>query len=316
MATNAETSNWKKNTTAMETTIRQASNRAKSSDQPLMNTLYAEHRHMASVMQLFADQLRFIEQGQTADSHVVYEIMDYMVTWPDCYHHPREDLIYSRVAEVDARARSEVEALQRDHDQTASQGRKVLREIERWRDGEVSGNSVCSLGRAYIEHVYQHMNAEEQVVFPRIESVLTSNDWRELAEDDHLHAVADPVFGPQVQRDFRNLVRKLRRRTRRVVERGTLVEWIGIEALLESMEVLSMANESLHISVTGHVHKSFEDGKQLLLNAPLNAPLQITINNTNLTLALIEEVLEIGRDTLRDLSRLNQERKERARLVI
>ena len=63
-----------------------------------MKALRAEHRHIATVMQLFADQLKAIEEGQLVDTHVVYEIMDYMVTWPDRYHHPREDLIYSRVA--------------------------------------------------------------------------------------------------------------------------------------------------------------------------------------------------------------------------
>lgn len=315
MVAKAKTTTGKSAVTAKKTPVRQTKGTAKSSDQPLMNTLRAEHRHMASVMQLFADQLQSIDKGRLVDIHVVYEVMDYMVTWPDRYHHPREDLIYGRVAEIDAKARGEVEALQRDHDQTASLGRKVLREIERWRDGEVSRNSVCKLGREYIDHVYEHMNAEEQVVFPRIESVLTNSDWRELAEDDHLRAVADPVFGPRVQREFRNLVRKLRRRTRRVVEHGTLVEWIGIEALMESMEVLSMANESLRASVADHIRSSFGDAKNLLLEAPLKAPLKIVLNNTNLTLTLVEELLEIGRDTLGDLSRVNQERKERARLV-
>ena len=68
-----------------------------------MKALRAEHRHIATVMQLFADQLKAIESGELVDTHVVYEIMDYMVTWPDRYHHPREDLIYGRVAELDAR---------------------------------------------------------------------------------------------------------------------------------------------------------------------------------------------------------------------
>ena len=84
-----------------------------------MKALRAEHRHIATVMQLFADQLKAIESGELVDTHVVYEIMDYMVTWPDRYHHPREDLIYGRVAELDRKAADEVDTLQRDHDHTA-----------------------------------------------------------------------------------------------------------------------------------------------------------------------------------------------------
>ena len=39
-------------------------------------------------------------------------------------------------------------------------------------------------------------------------------DWRELAVDDELRGVSDSVFGPQVQREFRNMTRKLRRSLR------------------------------------------------------------------------------------------------------
>ena len=55
---------------------------------PLIQTLLAEHQHMANVMQLFSGQLDAIEAGEFLDPHLVYEIMDYMVTWPDRFHHP------------------------------------------------------------------------------------------------------------------------------------------------------------------------------------------------------------------------------------
>ena len=71
---------------------------------PLMDTLRSEHRHLGSVMVLFKEQLDAIEQGQLIDTHVIYEIMDYVVRWPNRFHHPREDLIYARVAELDASA--------------------------------------------------------------------------------------------------------------------------------------------------------------------------------------------------------------------
>ena len=99
---------------------------ATPSEQPLMKALRAEHRHMSTVMQLFSDQLKAIEAGELVDTHVVYEIMDYMVTWPDRFHHPREDLIYARVAEIDEKSVDDVDTLQRDHDQTASRGGNVL----------------------------------------------------------------------------------------------------------------------------------------------------------------------------------------------
>lgn len=284
-------------------------------EQPLMKALRAEHHHMATVMQLFADQLSAIAGGELVDTHVVYEIMHYMVTWPDRFHHPREDLIYARAAEVNPMLADDVDTLQHDHDNTAKLGRGVLQDIERWRRGEVSGAVVISSGQAYIEHIYEHMNIEEKVIFPRIEEALTLQDWRELAEDDQLEAVGSSVFGPQVQREFRNMTRKLRRSLRRSVERGTMIEWMGVEAFMESLEVVSIAMESARDTTGDSLRDAVKDSLNYFREAPLSAPMRCVANNTRIALRLLGEVAGISRETLGDLSRVNQERKDRVRLM-
>jgi hemerythrin-like domain-containing protein len=266
-------------------------------------------------MTLFSDQLSAIEAGEPVDTHVIYEIMDYMVTWPDRFHHPREDLIYGRVAEVDTGVADSVDSLQRDHDQMAKTGRDVLLDIERWREGDTSGAALVKSGRAYVSHMYEHMNSEEKLVFPQIQGVLTADDWRELMQDDQLRAVADPVFGQKVQREFRNMARKLRRNVRRGVERGTLVEWLSVEAFMESLDVVSLAYDSARSSAGDHVRLAWEDGVEMFRESLLTAPLRCAANNTKLSLRLLQEVAEISREALGDLSRVNQERKARIRLM-
>lgn len=282
---------------------------------PLLKALYAEHRHIASVMKLFTDQLNAIAAGELVDTHVVYEIMDYMVAWPDRFHHPREDLIYGRVAELDESAADNVDSLQRDHDYMAKAGREVLSNIQLWRDGEIDGAVLVQSGRDYVNHMYEHMNSEEGLVFPQIESVLGPEDWRELAQDDQLRPVSDPVFGQRVQREFRNLARKLRSNVRRGVERGTLVEWLSVEAFMESVEVVSMAYESARGSAGDHVRQAWDEGVEMFRESALTAPLLCAANNARLGMRLIQEVTEISRDAVGDLSRVNQERKDRIRLL-
>ncbi len=282
---------------------------------PLLRALYAEHRHIANVMRLFSEQLDAIEAGELVDTHVVYEIMDYMVTWPDRFHHPREDLIYGRVAELDVAAGDSVDSLQRDHDYMAKTGQEVLRNIQLWRDGELTGGMLVNGGRAYVQHMYEHMNSEEKLVFPQIEGVLSAADWAELERDDRLRPVVDPVFGQRVQREFRNMARKLRSSVRRGVERGTLVEWLSVEALMESLEVVSMAYESARGSAGDHVKIAWDEGLEMFRESPVTAPLRCAANNARLGLRLMQEVAEISRDAVGDLARVNQERKDRIRLL-
>ena len=72
------------------------------------------------------------------------------------------------------RRRDSVDSLQRDHDYMAKAGQEVLRNIQLWRDGELTGGMLVNGGRAYVEHMYEHMNSEEKLVFPQIEGVLSA----------------------------------------------------------------------------------------------------------------------------------------------
>lgn len=290
-------------------------NKKAAPEQPIMASLRAEHKQISSVMGVFGQQLDAVAAGELVDTHILYETMDYMVSWPDRFHHPREDLVYGRVAEIDSSAADNVDSLQREHDVQGVKGRKLLADIDRWREGEITGDSVVKDGRDYIEKMHTHMNTEEEIVFPQIESVLSLADWRELAADDQLKPAADPVFGGRVDREFRNLARKLRRNLRHGVERGAMVEWMGIEALMESMEVMSMAYEAARESTGEHFRILRDESNDILREAPMAGIFKCATNNFRLTARWVGDVVGISKDTLSDLSRVNQERRDRVRIL-
>ena len=85
-----------------------------ASRHPIMATLYAEHRYMATLLALLAEQLDALEADSAVDSHVLFEAVHYMIHFPDSYHHPREDLVYQRAGELDPGIADSVDTLQRD----------------------------------------------------------------------------------------------------------------------------------------------------------------------------------------------------------
>lgn len=169
---------------------------------PLIATLLAEHEHLTRITGVMAAQLDALAEGTPIDSHVLFEIMSYMVSWADRYHHPREDLIYGRAAELDRQLADDVDSLQRQHDAMAQRALALQQLISEWRQGKADSEAVVTAGRAYIDHSFAHMRSEEQLVFPRIEAVLTSADWLELELDDRLQPASDPVFGLRIDREF------------------------------------------------------------------------------------------------------------------
>jgi hemerythrin-like domain-containing protein len=282
---------------------------------PMLSALRAEHRHLASVLALLSDHLNAIERSELVNTRVVYEVLDYMVTWPDRFHHPREDIIFSYAADVDGRLAEDCKRLAADHDAMAKAGKELLHRIERWRRGQESGAEIVRLGRDYVRSHYRHMTFEERDVFPAIDEVLTREDWRQLAADDQLRPVRDPVFGRRVQREFRNMARKLRRRLRQGVERQAVAEWVSIESLFEAYEVVSMAVQSGRAITRDQLVTGFREAGYITFEAPLRAPLLCTANNLRLTLEWFSEMKGVYRDAAGDLLRVNRERRDRLRLL-
>ena len=299
--------------TALQTYV--AQHRQDLPEAPMLAALRAEHRHLASVLSLLSDHLSAIERGELVNTHVIYETMEYMVTWVDRYHHAREDIIYDYAADLDRGLREDRRSLEHDHDMMARQGRDLLHCVERWRAGQVGGTELVHLGRDYVQRSYAHMAHEEQDVFPAIDAVLGADEWRELAADDKLKAKRDPVFGRRVSREFRNMARKLRRRLRRGVERRAVSDWVGIEALLEGAEVLSMAAQSSRVVTRDQFATGLRESIYITLDTPLKAPLLCTANNTRLTMEWFQELRDIYRDAAVDIARIDRERRDRLRLL-
>ncbi len=291
-----------------------------SSTHPVLATLYAEHRYMATLMKLVDDQLDALVAGESVDSRVLYESLHYMTHYPDAFHHPREDMVYQRAGELDPGLADSVDTLQREHDFLAGLGEKVLAGVLQWQDGEIGAEKAIQPAREYVDALYKHMNVEEQLVFPQIEGLLTEDDWHELEQEDLITPVADPVFGPKVGREYRNIARKARRVLRRGVEDAALVEWVGVEALLEGVELISIALDNSRQTAREHVQAALEETGEIVDTRADNGgllllPLRCAANNTRRYIDFLRDLGGISKETFDDLADLGKGTRERMKLI-
>ncbi len=66
----------------------------------VMRMLRKEHTDMAILLDLLERQIAEFKRGGAADFGIVRDILDYYLSYPDLYHHPKEDLIYHRLRAV------------------------------------------------------------------------------------------------------------------------------------------------------------------------------------------------------------------------
>ena len=288
---------------------------------PIVATLQAEHRYMATLVGQLDDQLTALEQGELVDHHVLYEVMHYMTHFPDAFHHPREDMVYQRAGELDTSIGESVDTLQRDHAYLAKIGNQTLDAIRLWRDGAARTSDVLNPGRDYILSLYRHMSAEEELIFPQIEQLLSAGDWRELEQEELLTPVADPVFGPWVGREYRNIARKARRTLRRSVDDVTVMEWVGLEAMLEGIEVLSIAFDNGNATIRQRIAATREGNREIFEQAreeggqPLWVPVRCLAAGTGQYFKLLKDCGAIVSDTANDLGELKRGMRERVRMT-
>ncbi|MCX2979799.1 cation-binding protein [Halieaceae bacterium IMCC14734] len=283
---------------------------------PVLATLYAEHRYMATLMKLLTEQLTALEHDEPVDAHVLYELMQYMSSFPDQYHHPREDMVYQRAAQLDPGLADSVDTLERDHDYLAKVGSDTLAAIQNWRSGTKPAKDIVAHGHEYVAALYRHMSGEEKIIFPHIERLLSDADWAELESEDLLAPVADPVFGTRVAREYRKLARSARRALREGAEDVAVGEWIGVEAMLEGLEVINIALDSGKAAARDHFEEALAENISIVEEAReqgglVLVPLRCAMANTGHYFGFLRDCGQLLRDTGDDLVEVNRGMRQR-----
>jgi len=170
-----------------------------------LSVLRQEHTNMAMLLDVLDRQLAVAKAGEQSGYEIVKGILDYFLTYPELYHHPKEDLIYLRL-----RARNNAEAKPLDdlltgHEDIALLTRRFARATvdQILNPSATQWQSFTSLGREFIASNRRHMAEEEEHFFPLALQVLSPEDW--AAIEAQVTDWEDPLFGRSVERRFRGL---------------------------------------------------------------------------------------------------------------
>ncbi len=80
-----------------------------------IRALIEEHARMATLLDLLEAQLTIYRQGGIPDFDLICEVMDYTTSYPERYHHPKENLIFEKIKEKGAEGADLAENLIEEH---------------------------------------------------------------------------------------------------------------------------------------------------------------------------------------------------------
>ena len=175
----------------------------------ILNDLRDDHRNMAILLDLLERNTVRIQAGEKPDYELIHDIMRYLTTYSDAVHHPKEDVLYAALERQRPDQVAGLENVGPEHRELAALGEALRNDIEAIESGAaVTRRQVVDDATDYIEHLRRHMAWEETDLFQRADAMIEADEamFVDLAQLNYL----DPVFGPEREHTFANLLQNIR----------------------------------------------------------------------------------------------------------
>jgi len=170
-----------------------------------LRILRQEHANMAMLLDILDRQLAAAEKGEPLDYEIIRAMLDYFSSYPNLYHHPKEELILLKLRARDSEKTMSLIQLFSEHEDLGLLTRRFARATvdQILNPSTVAQQQFASVGREFVDVNRRHMAWEDEHFFPRVLEVMTTEDWATI--DAQFTDREDPLFGGSVELRFRHL---------------------------------------------------------------------------------------------------------------
>jgi len=174
----------------------------------IIDILREEHRNIEKLLLIMEQELDVFDRSEQPDYEVLQAIIGYFQDYPDCCHHPKEDMIFEKLKIRDPDSARIVGDLEAEHQDEAKRLRRLAQALESILAGEeFLRQTFDHIVRDFIEHERKHIEMEERALFPAAVKALRAEDWDGI--DARLSDKKDPLFDRVIEEKFRFLHQRI-----------------------------------------------------------------------------------------------------------
>lgn len=147
----------------------------------IIELLCGEHQDIRQLLDVLEDELRIFNHQQRPDYNVIEAIISYFQDYPDCCHHPKEDMIFEKLKVRDPAAAERVGDLRAEHrgeNERLQRVAQIVRNI--LLDRDILRQTFDEVMRDFIDQQRAHLAMEERILFPAVIDALRPEDWAEI----------------------------------------------------------------------------------------------------------------------------------------
>ncbi len=244
-------------------------------------TLCDEHRYMSLLVETLDELLQGLDTPEVGDYFLMQDIVRYMHDYSDTVHHPTEDLMFDKLVRRNPASKKDVARLRREHELMDKNTRELMKllEVAAKRRTAEDAKTVHDAASTYIHRLRRHMEFEQDELFPRATRCLASKDWHDI--EARLEAAQDPLFGENVQREYRVLYEYFADRSEQLSQKVTNFGFLQLDNMIISADAIEMGIREMWEMLQDHgtslgqefrnVADKSADGRGLLARIALQA---------------------------------------------
>jgi len=147
----------------------------------MIELLRDEHGDIEQLLKVLEDELKVFNRRERPDYEIIRAVIDYFQDYPDCCHHPKEDMIFERLKARDPLAAKRIGDAEAEHRQETERLDRVAEVVRNvLLDRDILRETFSKVMRDFIDHQRGHMAMEERSLFPAAASALRPQDWQEI----------------------------------------------------------------------------------------------------------------------------------------
>jgi hemerythrin-like domain-containing protein len=148
----------------------------------ILQKLNADHKNIAKVLYCLRSQIKGFEDPEMEPTiSQIMDILDYISTVPERWHHPVEDIVFRRLLEKNPPHPEQIRAVLREHEDLERLTQELRTAFERVAmDIAVPVAHLYRTATIYLSRQMLHLDAEESVLFPLAEEYLEDDDWNDI----------------------------------------------------------------------------------------------------------------------------------------
>lgn len=174
----------------------------------LIEQLHQDHINLGRLLELMDMKIQKLKAGDSPNFQLLSELVEYIGHYADQYHHPREDHMYHYFEERNPALAKQLHDCEAQHADLKKLSHEVTETIDAvMHDAVIPMDEFIERLEAFVKREHDHINLEEQTIFPAINQLANQEDWKTLEEK--LPRPEDPLFGEKQGESYRELYKAM-----------------------------------------------------------------------------------------------------------